>query len=77
MLRAAAEGIKKRGNSDLGDKTLLDALIPMTDTIEEELGRSDGTERQDGRTRRRRAGPRRGRRDHVDAGDARPGQLHR
>jgi dihydroxyacetone kinase-like protein len=34
MLRAAAEGIKKRGNSDLGDKTLLDALIPMTDTIE-------------------------------------------
>jgi len=34
MLRAAAEGIKKRGNSDLGDKTLLDALIPMTDAIE-------------------------------------------
>ena len=25
MLRAAIEGIKKRGNSDLGDKTLLDA----------------------------------------------------
>jgi dihydroxyacetone kinase-like protein len=37
MLRAAAEGIKKRGNSDLGDKTLLDALIPMTDAIEEAL----------------------------------------
>jgi phosphoenolpyruvate---glycerone phosphotransferase subunit DhaL len=37
MLRAAAEGIKKRGNSDLGDKTLLDALIPMTDTIEEKI----------------------------------------
>ncbi|HEY1971714.1 MAG TPA: dihydroxyacetone kinase subunit DhaL [Pseudonocardia sp.] len=33
MLRAAAEGIKARGKSDLGDKTLLDALIPMTDTI--------------------------------------------
>ena len=37
MLRAAAEGIKKRGNSDLGDKTLLDALIPMTDAIEDAL----------------------------------------
>jgi dihydroxyacetone kinase-like protein len=43
MLRAAAEGIKKRGNSDLGDKTLLDALIPMTDAIEEALaGGGDG-----------------------------------
>lgn len=38
MLRAAAEGIKKRGNADLGDKTLLDALIPMTDAIEEQTG---------------------------------------
>jgi dihydroxyacetone kinase-like protein len=37
MLRAAAEGIKKRGNSDVGDKTLLDALVPMTDAIEQEL----------------------------------------
>ncbi|MEV7677912.1 dihydroxyacetone kinase subunit DhaL [Streptomyces sp. NPDC088341] len=34
MLRAAAEGIKVRGRSDLGDKTLLDALIPMTDALE-------------------------------------------
>ncbi|MET7384269.1 dihydroxyacetone kinase subunit DhaL [Streptomyces sp. NPDC005529] len=34
MLRAAAEGIKARGRSDLGDKTLLDALIPMTDALE-------------------------------------------
>jgi phosphoenolpyruvate---glycerone phosphotransferase subunit DhaL len=33
MLRGAAEGIKKRGNSDVGDKTLLDALVPMTDAI--------------------------------------------
>ena len=41
MLRAAAEGIKKRGNSDLGDKTLLDALIPMTDAIEKALGGPD------------------------------------
>ncbi len=38
MLRAAAEGIKTRGKSDLGDKTLLDALIPMTDALEKELG---------------------------------------
>jgi dihydroxyacetone kinase-like protein len=37
MLRAAVEGIKARGNSDLGDKTLLDALIPMTDALEENL----------------------------------------
>nr|WP_244259455.1 DAK2 domain-containing protein [Rathayibacter sp. VKM Ac-2759] len=34
MLRAAIEGIKKRGGADLGDKTLLDALVPMTDAIE-------------------------------------------
>jgi phosphoenolpyruvate---glycerone phosphotransferase subunit DhaL len=40
MLRAAAEGIKKRGNSDVGDKTLLDALVPMTDAVEEELTRT-------------------------------------
>jgi dihydroxyacetone kinase-like protein len=33
MLRAAAEGIKLRGKSDVGDKTLLDALVPMTDAI--------------------------------------------
>ncbi|MEU0692607.1 dihydroxyacetone kinase subunit DhaL [Streptomyces niveus] len=38
MLRAAAEGIKARGRSDLGDKTLLDALIPMTDALERRLG---------------------------------------
>jgi dihydroxyacetone kinase-like protein len=41
MLRAAAEGIKARGKSDLGDKTLLDALIPMTDALEQRLA---GTE---------------------------------
>ncbi|HSP74969.1 MAG TPA: dihydroxyacetone kinase subunit DhaL [Cryobacterium sp.] len=37
MLRAAAEGIKARGKSDLGDKTLLDALVPATDALEAEL----------------------------------------
>ena len=35
MLRAAIEGIKARGGAELGDKTLLDALIPATDAIEE------------------------------------------
>lgn len=37
MLRAATDGIKARGSSDVGDKTLLDALVPMTDRIEREL----------------------------------------
>jgi phosphoenolpyruvate---glycerone phosphotransferase subunit DhaL len=36
-LRAAAEGIKQRGSSDLGDKTLLDSLIPATDRLEQEF----------------------------------------
>ena len=39
MLRAAIEGIKARGQSDVGDKTLLDALAPMTDRLEAELGK--------------------------------------
>ena len=34
---AVVEGIKARGGADLGEKTLLDALVPMTDTIEERL----------------------------------------
>jgi dihydroxyacetone kinase-like protein len=34
MFRSAIEGIKKRGNSDLGDKTLLDTLIPAVDALE-------------------------------------------
>ena len=33
MLRAAIEGIKARGQADVGDKTLLDALVPMTDRL--------------------------------------------
>jgi dihydroxyacetone kinase/dihydroxyacetone kinase-like protein len=31
MLTAAGEGMKKRGQSDLGDKTLLDAYVPAID----------------------------------------------
>jgi dihydroxyacetone kinase phosphoprotein-dependent L subunit len=38
MLRAAITGIKARGKSDVGDKTLLDALVPAVDTIEEQIG---------------------------------------
>jgi dihydroxyacetone kinase-like protein len=38
MLRAAIGGIKARGRSDVGDKTLLDALVPAVDTVEEEIG---------------------------------------
>ena len=45
MLRAAIDGIKQRGQSDLGDKTLLDALIPAVDILEEQLeGGASGRE---------------------------------
>jgi dihydroxyacetone kinase phosphoprotein-dependent L subunit len=37
MLRAAIAGIKARGKSDVGDKTLLDALVPAVDTIEAQI----------------------------------------
>jgi dihydroxyacetone kinase phosphoprotein-dependent L subunit len=36
-LRAAIEGIKQRGNADVGDKTLLDALVPAVDELEAAL----------------------------------------
>ena len=45
MLRAAIEGIKARGRSDVGDKTLLDALVPATDSIEESI--AAGADAQD------------------------------
>lgn len=37
MLRSAVEGIMARGQAELGDKTLLDVLVPVTDSIEAEL----------------------------------------
>jgi dihydroxyacetone kinase phosphoprotein-dependent L subunit len=37
MLRSAIDGIKARGKAELGDKTLLDALSPVADTIETSL----------------------------------------
>ncbi|QNE34690.1 dihydroxyacetone kinase subunit DhaL [Leifsonia shinshuensis] len=44
MLRAAIDGIKARGNADVGDKTLLDALVPMTDTIAEGVQAGTGSD---------------------------------
>lgn len=34
MLRAAVEGIQARGGASLGEKTLLDALVPAIDSLE-------------------------------------------
>ncbi len=41
-LRAAIEGVKQRGNSDVGNKTLLDALIPAVDEFEAGLSEGAG-----------------------------------
>jgi phosphoenolpyruvate---glycerone phosphotransferase subunit DhaL len=43
MLRAAVEGIMARGQAELGDKTLLDALVPATDALERELDAGSGS----------------------------------
>lgn len=40
-LRASVDGIKARGGASLGEKTLLDALVPAIDTLEAELGTGD------------------------------------
>ena len=37
MLRAAVDGIQARGGASLGDKTLLDALVPAIDRLEADL----------------------------------------
>ncbi len=37
MIQSAIEGMKKRGKTDLGDKTLLDAFVPATAKFEEVL----------------------------------------
>jgi dihydroxyacetone kinase phosphoprotein-dependent L subunit len=37
MLWAAIGGIKARGQSDVGDKTLLDALVPATEAIDQSI----------------------------------------
>ena len=43
MLRASIEGIKQRGKAEMGDKTLLDALVPAVDRLEELLGKGAGS----------------------------------
>ena len=37
MIQSAIEGMKKRGRTDLGDKTLLDAFVPATEEFEKML----------------------------------------
>jgi dihydroxyacetone kinase-like protein len=41
MLTASIEGIQKRGGAQLGDKTLLDALIPIRDIVHENAAKPD------------------------------------
>lgn len=45
MLTAAIEGIQKRGGAQLGDKTLLDALIPIRDIVHENAAKPDADAR--------------------------------
>jgi dihydroxyacetone kinase phosphoprotein-dependent L subunit len=46
MLTASIEGIQKRGGAQLGDKTLLDALIPIRDEVREHAAKPDSDPRQ-------------------------------
>lgn len=41
VLTASIEGIQKRGGAQLGDKTLLDALIPIRDIVHENAAKPD------------------------------------
>jgi hypothetical protein len=42
MLRAATDGLQTRGIANLGDKTLLDALLPATDEPERQVAAGAG-----------------------------------
>ena len=42
LLQSAVDGIQKTGGAKLGDKTLLDALIPATESLK--ISSTDGTE---------------------------------
>jgi dihydroxyacetone kinase-like protein len=46
MLTASIEGIQQRGGAVAGDKTLLDALIPVRDTLKEYADKPDADPRQ-------------------------------
>ena len=46
VLRAAIAGIMARGGASLGDKTLLDALAPATDSLEAIRDRGDAARRR-------------------------------
>ena len=74
MLWAAINGIKARGQSDVGDKTLLDALVPATESIERSVAAgldAPGTLRAAAA-----GGAGAGRGHPPDAGETRPCQLH-
>jgi dihydroxyacetone kinase phosphoprotein-dependent L subunit len=43
MLRSAAEGIMARGGASLGEKTLLDTLVPATDELERQVAQGNDT----------------------------------
>jgi phosphoenolpyruvate---glycerone phosphotransferase subunit DhaL len=38
LARAAADSIKTRGKAELGDKTMLDAIVPSVDALESSAG---------------------------------------
>jgi phosphoenolpyruvate---glycerone phosphotransferase subunit DhaL len=44
-LEAAVEGIKQRGGADLGEKTLLDSLVPGIEQLRTSLATADGSSR--------------------------------
>ena len=75
MLRAAIEGIKARGHSDVGDKTLLDALVPARVTRSRRVrgGRLGGAVAEGRRPGR----PRTAEATRPMHAQARPGRLHR
>ena len=41
MMQSAGDGIQKRGGAKLGDKTLLDALIPAVVTLKDSAGKGE------------------------------------
>ncbi len=44
MFRSVADGIMDRGGANLGDKTLLDALVPAVDTFEKTIKNGSNTQ---------------------------------